>query len=127
MYRSYCGATLSILTLVTIITFGSLKASELFSMQDYKVQMREQLEYYHSDESFGARDGFMIAANLIDYSSQSSLNDPTIGSIAFMLTDLNMDPDYEGDRYKARPLETRPCSQSDFAYSDEDSHTSWFY
>ena len=49
MYRSYCGSTLSILTLIMLITFGSLKASELFSRQDYKVQTREQLEFYPGD------------------------------------------------------------------------------
>ena len=96
--------TLSILTLITIITFGSLKASELFSMQDYKVQMREQLEYYRSDEAFGARDGFMIAANVVDHVNESTLNDPSIGTIGFMLTDVNMDPNFDGDRFIATPL-----------------------
>ena len=104
MYRSYCGATLSILTLVTIITFGSLKASELFSMQDYKVQTREQLEYYRSDEAFGTRDGFMIAANIFDNLSVSTLNDPSIGSIGFVLTNITTDPNFEGNRVNRTPL-----------------------
>lgn len=96
-------------------------------MQDYKVQTREQLEYYRSDEAFGTRDGFMIAANIFDNLSVSTLNDPSIGSIGFVLTNITTDPNFEGNRVNRTPLQTRPCTQSDFAYTDEESNTSWFY
>lgn len=62
MYRTFLGSLLSIITLVLIITYGSFKASELFSKQDYQVQKRELLDFYEEKEAFGADDGFAVAA-----------------------------------------------------------------
>ena len=46
MYRTFLRSLLCIVTLVLIVTYGSIKASELFRKQDYQVQKRELLDFY---------------------------------------------------------------------------------
>ena len=81
MYRSFLGSLLSVATLALIITYGVYKAIEVFSKQDYKVQKRQLFEFYDSDEKFGAKDGFMVAANIFSYEKEESLRDPAIGEL----------------------------------------------
>ena len=73
---------MSILTLLTMITYGGFKMSILVNFEDYKVQLREINEYYEVTESLSASDGLMLAAGLTEYDGKSSIvEDPQYGIV----------------------------------------------
>ena len=78
--------------------------------------MRFELEnFYDMGDSFGSRNGFMVAAGVSDYSSNTEyIEDPEIGTIKLIKkswdsTDLN-----GSGALKFEEIPTRPCTLNDF-------------
>ena len=57
-YRTFCGSILSIFTVITITLYAGYKLSTMVTNADYKVQVRDQDDFYVSKDSFGAAEGF---------------------------------------------------------------------
>ena len=105
---------LSILTLAVMIAYGAFKTKTLFEKQDYRVQTTELFDYYDEDETFGAEDGFMLAAGIIGLNGRIETDVQIldeIGRFRFVYTKFN-----QGDRLLPRQeiIPTRKCTKADF-------------
>ena len=91
-YRTFIGALLSLMTLLTLLTYGSLKITSLVHSDDYSVGMHILEDHYASNATFGASDGFVVSAAVVtlDGSSQD-ITDPEIGEIKFYLKHWDVD------------------------------------
>ena len=74
------------LTLLTLLTYGSYKVTRLVNTEDYNVGMHILEDHYASNATFGAGDGFVVSAAVATYDGSSEdITDPEIGEIKFYL------------------------------------------
>lgn len=80
------GSMLSILTLCVVIVYGGFKTSDLFNKRDYKIRQNNLHDYFDESESFGPKDGFMIAAGLISFDGNYHFveEDESYGRLQFL-------------------------------------------
>lgn len=53
-YRTFCGSILSILTVITLTLYAGYKMKTMVGRDDYKVQLRDEDDFFVSKDSFGA-------------------------------------------------------------------------
>ena len=84
-YRTIHGALLSLITITIIISFSAYKILSLVAHDEYKVQVREQENFYDSSDHFGATSSeFYVAAALTAFDGvQTDITDPQIGALKF--------------------------------------------
>ena len=94
-YRSFLGAMLSILTLITLLGYASFKFESLVSFSDYIVQVSDHENFYDANTKFGIDNDFSIAAGLVDYDGKShKIEDESIATVKFYRKAYNSsDPD----------------------------------
>ena len=94
---------------------------DLMEYSDYKLIKFELENFYDMRDSFGTSDGFMLAAGVSDYSSNTEpVEYPEIGTIKLYkktwdATDLN-----GGGALTFTEIPTRPCTADDF-FGESDS------
>ena len=84
-YRTIQGAILSLITITIIISFSAYKILSLVSHDEYKVQIREQANFYDPTDHFGATSSeFYVGAALTAFDSNTTdIADPQIGTLKF--------------------------------------------
>ena len=71
-YRTFCGAILTILSIIAVIVFASMKLSILFNYESYKVQIRNFEDNYSHEHRFTAKEGLAIAAGIVELSNDNA-------------------------------------------------------
>ena len=111
MYRTLCGAGLSIFTMILMISYASWKLLTMFSRLDYKVQVHDQENFYSYTQEFSVQDGFMIAAAVTAYDgNQDDITDETIGRLKFVRKTWDGEDSVDGE-LKFVEIETVQCDQ----------------
>mmetsp|Transcript_3956 Transcript_3956/g.4738 ORF Transcript_3956/g.4738 Transcript_3956/m.4738 type:complete len:225 (-) Transcript_3956:1540-2214(-) len=112
-YKSFLGSLLSILTVMTLLSYATYKFSSLVSYSDYKVQVSNEENFYNADDKFGFPDGYMISAGLVTYDGKSDrVEDPSIAQLKFYAKVYNSsDPSVS---FGFREIPTRYCDPADF-------------
>ena len=96
-----------------------------FNNDGYKVQERNQFEYFEPTEIFGHNDGFALAIGLIQWDNKSEmLEDPAYGSLKFKIKQWGDSAEGE-DAFI--DLESRYCNSSDFNDVEGTNTDSIFY
>ena len=87
------GSILSIVTVVSLLTYAAIQLQVMYAKEDYRVQLRVEPDYFSSGEPFGPEQGFFIAMTLADINSKAVKLDPSIGELNFYHTlyDYNAD------------------------------------
>ena len=70
-YRTILGSFLSIITLVLLLGYGGYKFSNLLEYEDFKLMKFEQENFYAMRETFGSKNGFMLAAGVSEYNGKT--------------------------------------------------------
>ena len=125
-YRTLIGALLSILTFLTLLTYGSYKITRLVNFEDYQVGMYTLEDHYAPNATFGSADGFVVAAAITAYDgSTEDITDPEIGEIKFYLKQWDVDdPSFI---VNFEELEHKICKPEDFNYQSSEKSASKFY
>ena len=85
-YRSLLGSMLSIITIISLLTYATVKLVQLSLMEDFKINMIEKENSYGSDFTFTQEEGFNVAVAVTAYDSNpESIEDPSIGQLKFYL------------------------------------------
>ena len=77
------GSLLSILTVVSLLTYTAVQLQVMCAKEDYKVQLRDEVDYFSRDAPFGREQGFFVALGLTDENSLNVELDPSIGELGF--------------------------------------------
>ena len=117
-YRTFAGALLTIVTVITVFVYASLKLVRLFNYNDYKVQIRHFDDFFEVDERLTSEHGLMIAGGIM-----GEPNIPeNIGAINFYRKTYSPTTDLEFTK-----LETRACTIEDFNIDGKGSDDATFY
>ena len=117
--QTHCGVVFGAIMVLLIIAQGVFKAGIMLNYEDNTIQEPIQENYFAIDYEYGTQDGWHIAFGVTAYDSSSDQTpfDDTIGSVAAFLKiwgekdeDGNSKPTY------FKPLETRPCEDSDINF-----------
>ena len=71
-YRNYVGVCLSILTILITLSYGTFKMNDLVEFSDYKLFEVKQKNYFSESAEFSIKDGFLVAAAILDPSKANS-------------------------------------------------------
>ena len=83
-HRTFCGAFVSILIILVILSYASYKFQDMVSYGDYKLFSSLQENFFTERDALKSSDGFILAAGVIDIATlahQPSIEDPEIGTI----------------------------------------------
>ena len=123
-YRSFLGSFLTFVTVFIVITFGSLRISELSSSLSYDVNENYHPHAFKPMDPFGTKNGFAVAIGITDYDAialESYKEDPEIGTLNFYLKKFETQLEFI-------PIKTRWCKLSDFTFDQTNEMTeSGFY
>ena len=125
-YRSFVGAVLSIITLLTVLTYFVYKLNVIINFNDFDVQISDFEQYYDTDDVFSHENGLMIAGGFVNYDGKKQrVEDPSIATIKFYQKSFNStDPTMDGVKFKE--IKTRFCELDDFD-QDGKNEKSKFY
>ena len=126
-YRSFIGAILSVMTLVTITLYATFQVEQLINLENYKVQLHTLENEYATNATFGAANGFAVAAAVTSFDGSSvDITDPEIGEIKFYLKHWDVEKPENSVYFEE--LENRICTEQDFNdVDDSNSDVSNFY
>ena len=121
-YKTMLGSILSIITIVSLLTYTAVQLQVMYAREDYVVQLRDELDYFSPEDSFGREQGFFVAFGLASLDSMHVELDPSIGEIHFyqrkydvkgaMIASVLGDKPFNITSYKR--LDEKPCKPSDF-------------
>ena len=77
------GSLLSIVTVVSLLTYATVQLQVMYGREDYRVQLRDEVDYFSRWAKFGRDQGFFVAFGM---TSDKLLNvelDPSIGELHF--------------------------------------------
>ena len=66
-YRTMLGALFSLVTMLTVFSYAVFKLDNLFGFEEYRVQESTRYEFFKPSEPFGHKNGYALAAGLIDF------------------------------------------------------------
>ena len=106
-YGTITGSILGITTVFLVSFYAMYKLLALVNFNDYKIQVRQDVEYFNYTDAFGASNGFAIAVGISAFDGDGTpIEDPSIGEVKFYAKRWggpNLDNLFT-------ELETRPCS-----------------
>ena len=70
-FRTLNGAILSLITVIAIMLYAGYKMATLVTFADYKVQVRDQEDYYRVIDDFGLANQFSLAAAVTAFDGNS--------------------------------------------------------
>ena len=65
-HRTFCGAFVSILIILVILSYASYKFQDMVSYGDYKLFSSLQENFFTERDALKSSDGFILAAGVID-------------------------------------------------------------
>ena len=125
-YRNYLGMTLSLLTFIMLIAYGSFKLRDLIQFTDYNLYQIVQESYYSDQDEFTSNDGFHVAAGIVNFNEQY-VEDPEIGTLKIILKSWDYEDKESNGKALFREVKTRPCRENDFNDVDGSNSDSRFY
>ena len=74
------GSVLSIITIITILTYAGTRVETLLNKSNYKIQQRHLENYFNYTDTFSIDDDFMVGAAVTAYDgNKEDITDLTIG------------------------------------------------
>ena len=125
-YRNYLGMTLSLITILLLIAYGTFKFKALILFTDYNLFEIVQDSFYNDQDEFTTNDGFHVAAGIVDFNAQY-VEDPEIGTLKIIMKSWNYEDKESNGKALFREVKTRPCRQNDFNDVDGNNKESRFY
>ena len=124
-YRTCMGSLLSFCTIAILALYASYKLTSLANFEDYKVLYRIQEHYFESDDWFGKKEGFKVAAAILNLEGQTEVDiDPRIGSIHFYKKTWGDDGT---SKMYFNELRDRKCTEDDMNDALNSNPESGFY
>ena len=117
-YRTFAGALLTIVTVITVVVYASLKLVTLFDYNDYKVQIRHFDDFYDMEERLTMEHGLMIAGGI---AGQPNIPE-NIGAVNFYRKTYSPSTNLTFTK-----LETRACTKEDFDIGGKGSKNATFF
>ena len=65
-HRTFCGAFISILIILVILSYASYKFLDMYNYGDYKLYSSLQENFFTEEDALKSSDGFYLAAGVID-------------------------------------------------------------
>ena len=101
----------TILLIVCVLTYLAYKLQSAMSRTEYQLIQETEENKFAASFQWSNKDGFAAAAAVTNFdASGEDIEDPTIGTIKFVIKSWS--PDYSGIRFKE--LKQRPCTEADF-------------
>ena len=112
-YRTSCGAILSCLTLIILMSYAIFKLQSLLENKNFRVQESGRFEFYAQTYPFGHDQGFAFAAGLIEWDGGgiNAIEDPAYGEIKFFVKSFGENAPYDDTFHE---LKTHFCQKSEF-------------
>ena len=66
-YRTFLGSTFTIITLLLIMSYTTIKFSSLTDQADYSIMKAVKEDFYDPSDEFTTDHGFYVAAAIVDY------------------------------------------------------------
>ena len=126
-YRTFWGGCFSIITVMLVLTYGSIKYVQMTDLQNYQLLDQEQEKFYSENDTFTSEDGFHVAAGVVSLKSggsPESVEDPEIGTVKMYLKSWNMKED-AGVQFEE--ISTSFCEKEDFNDIDDSNEESKFF
>lgn len=118
LYRTSCGAILTLFTITVLVAYAVFKIEDLIDIKDYAVQETSRFEFFKNSAQFGYDDGFAFAAGLSKWDDGQGLTeDPQYGQMKIYIKSWGINAPFDELFYE---LETRACTEKDFGYDSEE-------
>ena len=129
-HRTVCGAFVSILIIIVILSYASYKFLDMYNYGDYKLYTSLEENYFTELDALKSSDGFSLAAGVVDLNTlanEPSIEDPEIGTIKIYRKFWDAKADNGLGKLWFVELQTRFCNSNDMNNVDGDNTNSKFY